>query len=306
MSILTNEVGIIIAEIDSGGALRSAGDRVILGARSSSSEKEWVVRQKVAECSARMTECVHRNGGIVARKAAESIFSTFPAPESAFKAACEIQRTHVEAALSITVGGATTAAPLGLRVGLSYGQMVVDAGAVSGDPIYVAGQIAGKASAGQIMAADSIVRTLGSSLQGCAKSLGSMKFDDLQAEVEVFEISWDRVPVPRAGASAAPPGKPAPKLRIQSRGKEIVLDDAHRTVTLRSGKERTLHARIEYRDEQGFFLINLRPDGTRVKLGGSAESLCRGELALRGDGAISLGTDFREGAPEVLKFSRVG
>lgn len=40
VSIPTNKLGILIAEIDSGGDLHSAGDRVILGFHNSKTEQE--------------------------------------------------------------------------------------------------------------------------------------------------------------------------------------------------------------------------------------------------------------------------
>ena len=160
MTIPTNKLAILIAEIDSGGALRSAGDRVILGSRSSSkSEQEWVVRQKIAECTARITESVHDNQGIVTRRAAESVFGTFPHATNALTAACSILEVQAEEARKSM--DQTNAAPLGLRLGLTYGKMMVDAGKVSGDAIYVASQLAGRASSGQIFAAESIINALG-------------------------------------------------------------------------------------------------------------------------------------------------
>ena len=72
MAIPTNKAGILVAEIDSGGALRSAGDRVIVGSRTSKSEQEWVIRQKIAACTADITEAVHEHRGIVARRSARA------------------------------------------------------------------------------------------------------------------------------------------------------------------------------------------------------------------------------------------
>jgi len=97
MAIPTNKLGILIAEIDSGGALRSAGDRVILGSRSNKSEQEWGIRQTIAECISRITQSVHEHHGIVVTKAAESVFGTFPNAENAFEAACRILERQTKA-----------------------------------------------------------------------------------------------------------------------------------------------------------------------------------------------------------------
>ena len=87
MALSTNKVGLLFTEIDSGRALRSTGDRVILGSRNSQSDQEWIIRQKISECGASVTEAVHACGGIVAQRAAESVFSTFPNARGALEAA---------------------------------------------------------------------------------------------------------------------------------------------------------------------------------------------------------------------------
>ena len=203
----------------------------------------------------------------------------------------------------------TNAAPLGLRLGLTYGKMMVDAGQVSGDAIYVASQLAGRASSGQIFAAESIINALSDEVRGKVKSLGSVSLDDIQGETEIFEIQWNHTAEDAPGAPAGEPAAPqetaatGPELSIQNRGKEIVLGTKRPSVTLRSGKEREQHAKIELRDDT-FFLVNLNTTGTRVRVG-DEETLCLDEVALEGAGAISLGQDFREGSPEVLSFARL-
>ena len=309
MTIPTNKLGILIAEIDSGGALRSAGDRVILGSRNSKTEQEWVVRQKIAECTARITESVHDNHGIVTRRAAESVFGTFPHAKNAFDAACSI--LEVQAEEERNAMDQTNSVPLGLRLGLTFGKMMVDAGQVSGDAIYIAGQLAGRANSGQIYAAESIINALGDTVRGRVKSMGSVSLDDIQGDTEIFEIHWNHTDKPSGPGPSQTQGSAAPaettptgpRLSLQSRGKEIVLGAKRPAVTLRSGKEREPHAKIELRDDT-FFLVNLRTTGTRVRIG-EEELLCLDERSLDDDGAISLGQDFKEGSPEVLTFSLV-
>lgn len=308
MTIPTNKLGILIAEIDSGGALRSAGDRVILGARSSKTEQEWVVRQKIAECTARISETVHDNHGIIARRTAESVFSTFPHAQNALSAAIsilQIQDEHTRSAKE-----QTNSAPLGLRLGLTYGKMIVDAGHLSGDAISIAEQLAGRANSGQIYAAESIVNALGDTVRGRVKSLGTVNLNDIQSDTELFELQWNKVERESLDAQIEPPAPSAaeappsdPRLSVQNRGKEIILGAKRPSVTFVSGKNKDPHAKIERR-EDAFFLVNLRPTGTLVRIG-DVISLCRDDLMLEEDGAITLGQGFREGSPEVISFSRL-
>ena len=311
MSIATNKVGILIAEIDSGGALRSAGDRVILGARNTKSEQEWIVRQKIAECSASITESVHAHGGIVAIRSAESIFATFANADSAFRAACHIQRAHHDEIRD--AADQTNSAPLGLRLGLTYGKMQVDAGAISGEPLQVATQVATRANSGQVIAAESLVNALGDDVRGAVNSLGAASFDGFEADIEIFEVQWD------TQVSPPPPPEPAyaetvemvdappapPQLNVSLRGKEITLDADHPSVTLRSGKQREPHARLEFRGST-FYLVNLRAAGTRIKADGTDEQLCLDEIELTGKGAISLSGEFTAGSSDLLQYKRTG
>ena len=288
--------------------MRSAGDRVILGSRSTESEQEWGVRQKIAECTSRIIEHVQDNQGIVVRRAAESVFSTFPSATTALDAACNILESQAQVARNAMEQ--TNSAPLGLRLGLTYGKMMVNGGQVSGDAIDIAGQLAGRASSGQLFAAESIINALGDRVQKRVRSLGSMDLDDIEPAVEIFEIQWHQTAnkssvvntdtaLP-ASPKATPPA--GPSLRVQNRGKEIVLDTLRPAVTLRGGKEREPHAKIELREDD-FYLINLKINGTRVRIG-EGETLCLDELLLKGKGAISLGLDFKEGSPEVLIFTK--
>jgi hypothetical protein len=315
MAISTNKVGVLIVEVDSGGALRSAGDRVIVGSSRSQTEQQWVVRQRITETSARLTESIHRHHGIIGRKTAESVFATFPDAKRTFLAAREILRTH--AAEEERVMDSTNPAPLALRAGIAFGKLTVDAGQVSGDALYTAGQLASRAGSAHILAAESIVNALGDEVAPHVTTLGATKLDGLPSPIEIFEVAWrerDRdaaIVPPREPEYAetfvlptAPPAASPPCLRVKSRGNEIVLGPARPRVTLRSGKDKRPHARIEFRGED-FYLVNLGAHGTRVRDGAGEESTCHGELRLEGEGVISLGADFHEESPEVLQFSRV-
>jgi len=188
MSIPTNKVGILIAEIDTGGALHSAGDRVILGARNAKSEQEWVVRQKITKCTAKFTDAVHEHGGVIANRTARAIFSTFPNARNAFRAACFIQIGHHR---DMNEAAATTTATLGLRIGITFGKMIVDAGQITGNTVEIASQIALRASPGQIVAAESAVDAVGDEVRGFVKSLGPARFENVHGETEIFEVNWN-------------------------------------------------------------------------------------------------------------------
>ena len=310
MSRPTNKVGIVIAKINSGGALRLTGDRVILVARNSQSEQEWILREKIAACSTQITDAVHKHGGIVARRSLETVFATFPNASDAFEAACQVQRDHHK---KIRLAAEqTNSAPLGLRIGLAFGKMLVDAGQISGDAVATATQIASQANSGKIIAAESLINSLGDGIRGSVKSLGMASIEAAEQDTEIFEVQWDASAAsnsPETSAAYAatlaaivPPAESALKLRVSYRGKEIILDAKHHAVTLRSGKEHEPHARLEYR-ETSFYLVNLRANGTRLRNDGGEEELCQDETQLAARGAVCLGAEFVEGSADLLTFT---
>lgn len=304
MSIPTNKVGILMAEIDTGGALRSAGDRVILGARDAKSEQEWMMRQKITKCAAKVTDAVHEHGGVIANRTARAIFSTFPNARNAFRAACFIQRGHHR---DINETAATTTVALGLRLGLTFGKMIVDAGQITGDTVEMARQIALRTSPGQIFAAENAVNAVGDEVSGYVKSLGAASFENVHGETEIFEVNWNEEGA--SGSSAytetvpiVDSAPPSARLMVNLRGKELVLDESNPIVSLRSGKQGEPHARLEYRNGS-FYLVNLRVSGTRIKPVQGDEQLCLDEIELTGEGAIRLSDVLREGKTENLLFS---
>jgi predicted component of type VI protein secretion system len=65
------------------------------------------------------------------------------------------------------------------------------------------------------------------------------------------------------------------------------------------------HVKIELRRDK-FFIVDQSTNGTHVLLDNSPEAfLRREEMALSGDGQISLGKSFAEGPSEVVRFTYV-
>ena len=75
---------------------------------------------------------------------------------------------------------------------------MVDAGQVSGDAIYLADQLAGRAGPDQILAAEDIINALGDRARSRIKWLGTVSLDDIQGDTEIFEIQWSHISLDNA------------------------------------------------------------------------------------------------------------
>ena len=97
------------------------------------------------------------------------------------------------------------------------------------------------------------------------------------------------------------PAPPAPELTLTFKGKQLTLGRAQPTLMLRSGEERTEHARI-FLDGAEFYLQNIKPSGTRLQRPDGREELCLESTKLDELGAISLGENFDQNT-QVIRFT---
>lgn len=98
----------------------------------------------------------------------------------------------------------------------------------------------------------------------------------------------------RASANEAEQVVAATRLELKYKDKQIMLDAAHPTITLRSGPDRVQHAKISLQDV-GFVLENLHPLGTRVRISDRDDELCETTVFLEDRGAIALDAVASEG-----------
>lgn len=106
---------------------------------------------------------------------------------------------------------------------------------------------------------------------------------------------------PLAMRQSPAPAPPAPELTLTFKGKQLTLGRAQPTLMLRSGEERTEHARI-FLDGADFYLQNIKPSGTRLQRPDGREELCLESTKLDELGAISLGENFDQ-STQVIRFT---
>lgn len=143
-----------------------------------------------------------------------------------------------------------------------------------------------------------------------AEAAESPEADSMQTEtIQITPIQSARAETPAQQSIPSEPvmgmtetsnEEPSLQMELRYKGRQILLDDAHRTITLRGGPARVPHARISLRDGQ-FILESLGDSGTLVRNNGGHEATCTSDMVLSGDGQISLSGAFGANA-QVVEF----
>jgi len=128
---------------------------------------------------------------------------------------------------------------VGLRVGLSGGEVVKEDGDYFGDPVVEAARLCAVCASGQVLAADVVRLTAGRRSRHECRPLGKLTLKGLSDPVATVEVAWE--PISAAEAAAVPlPGRLAvvPSVGVIGRELEIVaLSDACKRVAAGGGRE---------------------------------------------------------------------
>lgn len=257
---------------------------------------------------ARMTAVTGEQGGVVIKTIGDEIMARFASAESGVRAAIQIQET-VEA-MPIAHG-----VKLAVRIGLHFGPVLLQDEDVFGDAVNIAARMAGIAKGRQIITTAETVAGLPSELREKTRLVDRTTVKGRQAEVLVHEVLWES----RQDVTAI--------FKLQS-GMLAALAQA--SLALRCGElERTVHAetgafllgrgddcdfvvagsmtsrqhaRIEFRRGK-FVLVDQSTNGTWVRSDdGKDHYLRREELALFGEGMISLGDRIHPDNPATIYY----
>jgi class 3 adenylate cyclase/tetratricopeptide (TPR) repeat protein len=129
--------------------------------------------------------------------------------------------------------------PVGLRIGLSGGEVGRDDDDYFGDPVAEATQLVGACDGGKILAADVVRLMAGRRNRHQCRPLGGLSFEGLLDPVETVEVLWE--PLAATGAAGVPlPVRLARRPTVGVIGREIEMQamrDARKQVTAGEGRE---------------------------------------------------------------------
>lgn len=266
-------------------------------------------RQLVAKVLNALAEVTRRHGGRVVKTIGDEIMSVFPTAIQGVHAAMEMQR--------LTVRDPDFARDnLGLRIGMHYGEALVEENDVFGDAVNTAARMTAIAKREQIVTTAGSLKDVTGSTQLRTRSLGRTRVAGKLFPVEICDVLWQEdlagVTMVQRAVRLDDGGTVGVKLSIRHRGRLIELNED--SPPFRMGRDpgnelvvdaewvSRYHALIEYK--KGHFVLTDRStNGTYVRLGDDEElRLHRDEMHLRKSGTVSMGQPLALNAEDLVYF----
>jgi adenylate cyclase len=247
------------------------------------------------------------NGGVVVKTLGDGMVCQFQDPEAAFRAACHMQ----EAAADLGAGDHPL---LKIKIGYTYGPVVIEGNDVFGDTVNVCARLVSLANPSQVLTTRQTVDALSPEVRGRCRELYETQVRGRAVPVTVCEVMWrseaDLTKVDLTQPQLA--GSSEWVLKLTYAGDSFVVEPAG---SLRIGREASndlvvpsehasrLHARVFTRDGQ-FIIADQSSNGTFLMVDGSTRELrLRREQAVLGErGWIGLGKTAANHGDHVLRY----
>ena len=258
---------------------------------------------------ARLEKVIEKNAGQVVKTLGDGLICVFEDPDNAFRAACEIQATVHAAAQG-------THNRLQLKIGFTYGPVILSKGDVFGDTMNVCSRLVVLANPEQILTSAQTVEALSPGLRTRCRALFPTRIKGKAEEVAVSDVLWRYDPaVTETNLTRDSFAKAVQlSLKLIYRGNIFVVnrsrpsiqmgrDDSNEIVIVSLFASR-IHARVHTR-EGHFVITDLSSNGTFLMVDEhSAEvHLRREEAVLNGRGWIGLGKNATRHGDHSVRYS---
>jgi adenylate cyclase len=254
-----------------------------------------------------LDRAVNANGGVTVKTLGDGMVCQFREADAAFRAACDMQ----EATSKL---GSGDKAGLKIKIGYTYGPVVLKDRDVFGDTVNVCARLVSLGNPAQVLTTKQTVEALSPGLRGRTRELYATKVRGRAAPVTVYEVLWRSDPdVTRVdGAEAPSSSKASWMLKLTHAGETYVVDEesvlrigrgAGNEVVVVTEHASRMHARIFSKDDQ-FVIADQSANGTFVMVDGHAREirLRRGEALLGERGWIGLGKSAAKHGDHVLRY----
>jgi len=258
---------------------------------------------------ARLDKVIAKYAGSVVKTLGDGIICVFEDPDNAFRAACEIQITVLAAAQG-------TKNRLQLKIGFTYGPVILSKGDVFGDTMNVCSRLVVLANPEQILTSAQTAEALSPGLRGRCRALFPTRIKGKAEEVAVSEVLWRYDPaVTETNLTRADFAKAVQmSLKLIYRGNIFVVNRSQ--PTLQMGRDDSneiviaslfasrIHARVHTR-EGHFVLTDLSSNGTFLLVDEHSNEvhLRREEAVLGGRGWIGLGKNATRHGDHSVRYS---
>ena len=266
---------------------------------------------------ARLEKILEKYAGAVVKSLGDGLICVFEDPDNAFRAACEIQ-TSVRSAAQ----GAHNR--LQLKIGFTWGPVILSKGDVFGDTMNVCARLVMLANPEQILTSAQTVEALSSGLRTRCRALFPTRIKGKAEEVAVSEVMWRYDPaITESNLTRSAFARAVQtSLKLIYRGNIFVVSrtrptlqfgrDASNDVVIVSLFASRIHARVHTRDGH-FVLADLSSNGTFVlpdeesgALAGAQPAelhLRREEAVLAGRGWIGMGKHASRHGDHSVRYS---
>jgi class 3 adenylate cyclase len=266
-------------------------------------------RRLIAKCIAMMIGKATAFQGTLVKTIGDEIMCTFPTAEAALRAACAMQVT-------VENDGLGEDYPMHIRIGLHYGDVILESNDVFGDTVNVAARVAAITRGAQIMTTLAVVNNLPPELQDKTQQILRAELKGKQEQFDIFQVTWKDEDTLRTRIGMPTYRKPQDctyELLLSYRGHSCKINEQKKNVMLgreeicdiqvRSDFASRHHARIEWRFGK-FVIADQSTNGTFIRFNdGQVVRLSREDLILRGSGSISLGQPYTENPGELVEFT---
>jgi len=258
---------------------------------------------------ARLDKVIAKYDGTLVKTLGDGMICVFEDPDNAFRTACEIQTT-------VSAAAQGTRNRLQLKVGFTYGPVILSKGDVFGDTMNVCSRLVVLANPEQILTSAQTVEALSPGLRSRCRALFPTRIKGKAEEVAVSEVMWRYDPaVTETNLTRADFADAVQmSLKLIYRGNIFVVsrtrptlqmgrDDSNDIVIVSLFASR-VHARLHTRDGH-FVITDLSSNGTFLLVDEHTGEvhLRREEAVLGGRGWIGLGKNATRHGDHSVRYS---
>jgi class 3 adenylate cyclase len=266
-------------------------------------------RGVVNACLSLVSSVVERFRGRVVKTIGDEVLCVFRRADDAVMAASEMQ--------SVVDGKRPGKYHVQLHIGLHYGPVLVEDNDVFGDTVNAAAYLTAVAAAEQILTTEATERNLSPELRTTVRPVFKAVLKGSSEESTVYQVVWhndvaELTDVNMRSHKIIPGDRGS--LIVAHRNLSLRLDHSRPNITIGRGEDCDLvvHEKLASRKHVSirlmrthFYLVDHSLNGTFVALeSGDEVHVLRKELLLDGTGKLTLGRSARDGAIDVISFTR--
>jgi class 3 adenylate cyclase len=268
-----------------------------------------LAQKMISRCINTMAEKIPVYQGTLIKTIGDGVMVAFQSAEAAYHAACAMQ-------VAVENDRPSDATPLRIRIGFNYGKVIRESNDVFGNTVNVAARVAAITRANQIMATQAVFDALPPNLRNKMRQIMRVEFKGKQELHEIYQVVCEQEDTQNT-RFGIPAFRKSPdnidEMLLRYRSQSLKVNKARRSVALGRGEScdmvvhndfaSRLHVHVELRFGK-FVIADQSTNGTYIRFSdGQIVHITREEIALHGNGSISLGQSFTEQPAEVVEFS---